>query len=155
MWHKPAWKLDLSTETPKWEPLPAPPFTRRALAVAAHDGKIYAIGGMQQEGGPSRKVDVYDTKTGDWSTTEEMPGERMTGFGCSAFAAGGRLFVSTFDGSLLRLSQDQQHWERMGQLPTARFFHRMLPYPNDRLLIVGGANMGEGKFEELEILQLN
>ena len=155
VWHKTAWKLDLSAAKPQWESIPAPPFQRRALAVAAHDGKIFALGGMAEKGGPSRKTNVFDPQSQQWSSLEDLPGEKMAGFGCSAFATGGRLYVSTFDGSLLRLSPDQQHWERVGQLPTARFFHRMLPYPNNSLLIVGGANMGIGKFEEVEILQLD
>ncbi len=153
-WHKSAWKLDLSAEKPVWESLPEPPFERRALAVAAFDGKLFAVGGMQHEGGPSRKVDVFDTRTQKWSQIEAIPGERMAGFGCSAFATGGRLYVSTLDGGLLRLADDQEHWEEVGELPTARFFHRMLPYSDDSLLMVGGANMGIGKFEEVEILQV-
>ncbi|MDA0836045.1 MAG: hypothetical protein O2955_16470 [Planctomycetota bacterium] len=89
-WHKTAWALDLSEEKPEWKPLPEPPFQRRALALAAHEGKIHAIGGMQQEGGPTTRVDIFDPETGEWSQGPSLVGEDgITGFGSSAFATGG------------------------------------------------------------------
>mgnify|MGYP002622920914 FL=1 len=153
VWHTTAWRLDLSGAAAEWQALPSPPFRRRALAVAAHDGKLYAIGGMQEEGGPTRRVDVFDPSTGEWTQGPEILGDdAMTGFGASAFATGGRLYVSTIKGSLQRLSEDGQSWEMVGQTPTARFFHRLLPLDDDHLLVVGGANMGIGKFDEIEVL---
>jgi N-acetylneuraminic acid mutarotase/uncharacterized GH25 family protein len=154
-WHETAWKLDLSGSQPQWQPLPSPPFQRRALAVAAYDGKLYAIGGMDAEGGPSRAVDVFDPASGKWSSGPELPGEgRMAGFGASAFATGDRLYITTIDGVLQRMSRDGSQWEIIGKTPTARFFHRMLPLDNSHLLVVGGANMGIGKFEEVEVLSV-
>jgi N-acetylneuraminic acid mutarotase len=44
-WHKSACVLDLSAATPQWQKIPEPPFQRRALAVAAFDGKIYTVSG--------------------------------------------------------------------------------------------------------------
>lgn len=152
-WHDTAWKLDLSQSSPQWEALPAPPFRRRALAVAAFDGKLYAIGGMQSEGGPTRRVDVFDAATGQWSRGPEILGDDgMTGFGASAFASGGRLYVSTIRGTLQRLSDDGRSWEMVGETPTPRFFHRMLALNDSQLLVVGGASMQEGKFDAVEIL---
>jgi len=153
-WHKTAWKLDLSKDQPKWSPLPNPPFQRRALAVAAYDGKIYAVGGMQKEGGPTTRVDVFDPETQKWSKAGHLQGDPMTGFGSSAFATGGQLYVSTIKGNLQRLADDGKTWEIVQETPTARFFHRMLPLDDERLLMVGGANMGIGKFEELEVLKV-
>jgi hypothetical protein len=147
--------MDLSAESPDWRPVPEPPFQRRALAVAAFEDKLYAIGGMQAEGGPTRQTAVFDPATGEWTEGPELVGEEaMTGFGASAFATGGRLYVSTYDGSLQRLSENGSAWEVVAQTPTARFFHRMLPIDDHHLLMVGGANMGEGKFAEVEILHV-
>ncbi|REJ72343.1 MAG: hypothetical protein DWQ29_21430 [Planctomycetota bacterium] len=155
VWHNSAWRLDLSQESPEWQALPTPEFHRRALAVAAHDGKLYAIGGMQEEGGPTRRVDVFDPESGTWSEGPELIGvDGITGFGASAFATGGRLYVSTIKGTLQRLSEDGSNWELVGKTPTARFFHRLLPLDDERLLVVGGANMGIGKFEEIEVLHV-
>jgi len=165
-WHDTAWKLDLSAEELTWEELPTPPFKRRAIAVAAHAGKVYTVGGMQEEGGPTTRVDVFDPQTNSWSRgpnlkVAQQEGEEanerssaMTGFGASAFATGGHLYVSTIKGTLQRLSDDGSEWNIIENLPTARFFHRMLPVDNSRLLVVGGANMSIGKFDEIEIIEV-
>ncbi|MFN0197123.1 MAG: kelch repeat-containing protein [Planctomycetaceae bacterium] len=154
-WHTTAWSMDVTAEKPEWKALPQPPFTRRALSVAAHDGKIYAIGGMQHEGGPTTRVDVFNPQTGEWSQGPSLVGEDgMTGFGNSSFATGGRLYVSTIKGDLQRLSEDGSAWEIILQTPTARFFHRMLPVDDQRLLMVGGANMKTGKFDAVDMLNV-
>ena len=155
VWHQTAWALDLSAEQPNWKALPKPPFERRALALAAHDGKLYAIGGMGHEGGPTRKVEVFNPGNGQWTSGPELLGDDgMTGFGASAFATGGRLYVSTIHGDLQRLSADGTAWELVKKTPTARFFHRMLPLTEDRLLVVGGASMSTGKFVEVEVIEV-
>jgi Kelch motif len=155
-WSSTAWKLDLSAATPAWKSVTAPPIQRRALAVAAHGGKLYAIGGMKMRGGPTRSTDVYDPATGKWSTGPEIVGDDgFTGFGASAFATGGNLYVSTIKGSLQRLSEDGSKWEVIAETPTPRFFHRMLPFDDDHLLVVGGASMESGKFDEVEIIAVD
>ena len=76
--------LDLADRNPEWKALPKAPFERRALAVAAHDGRIYAIGGMSDDG-PSTRVDVFDPQSGTWAEAPALQGEPIEGFGCSAF----------------------------------------------------------------------
>lgn len=153
-WHSTAYVLDLAAGAPSWQPLPAPPFERRALAVAAHEGRIYAIGGMQREGGPTTRVAIFDPASGKWSEGPAIQGEPMDGFGPSAFATGGRLYVSTYGGSLQRLAEDGQSWTVVRKLDRARFFHRMLPLSERQLLSVGGASMTEGKFAPLDVLEV-
>ncbi|QDU38590.1 N-acetylneuraminate epimerase precursor [Maioricimonas rarisocia] len=155
VWHNTAWTLDLSAENPQWTALPTPPFQRRALAAAAHDGKVYAVGGMQQEGGPTTKVDVFDPETGNWSEGPALDGRGLNGFGCAAFATDGSLYVSTLDGDLQVLSEDGTKWETARKLDRARFFHRMLPVEDGRFVVVGGANMEVGKFDEVEYIDVN
>lgn len=172
VWHQTAWVLDPSAEKPEWKAIAEPPFQRRALATAAFNGKIYAIGGMQSKGGPTVRSDVYDPETNEWSqgpelvVAEEPKTEKdseprggfsgsMTGFGASAFATGGQLYVTTINGELQRLSKDGSQFEIVSHTPTARFFHRMLPVSPSQLLVVGGANMTIGKFEEVEILDVS
>lgn len=153
VWHETVWGMDLTVDNPQWQLVTKAPFQRRALSVAAHDGKLYAIGGMNREGGPTRRVDIFNPQTGDWSMGPELHGEDgMTGFGNAAFATGGQLYVTTIKGDLQRLSQDGSRWEIIQKTPTARFFHRMLPVDQQRLAIVGGASMATGKFEQVEIL---
>jgi N-acetylneuraminic acid mutarotase len=153
-WHKTAWGLDLSADSPTWKALPEAPFQRRAVSVAAHDGKIFVIGGMQKEGGTSNRVDIYDPAGGKWSRGPSLPEEGMKGFGSSAFAVGGRLHVSTISGNLLRLARDGQSWEIASRIEPARFFHRMLPLSEHQLLLIGGANMEVGKFADIEIIEV-
>lgn len=154
-WHKTAWSLDLSAEKLEWKALPEPPFQRRALSVAAFNGKLYAIGGMQSEGGPTTRVDVFDPASGQWSQGPNLIGEKpIAGFGSSAFAVGGRLYVSTIEGNLERLSADGSAWEQVEKLDRARFFHRMLPFGANQLVFVGGASMQEGKFEQVDVVDV-
>lgn len=153
-WHQTAWALNLSATKPEWKALPKPPFERRALAVAAYDNKLYVVGGMEKAGSPTTKVDIFDPEMGAWYEGPAMQGEGMTGFGCSAFATGGRLYVSTSKGNLQRLSMDGKSWEIARELPTARFFHRMLPVDDAHFVMVGGANMETGKFDQVEIISV-
>ncbi len=52
--------FDLARAGAGWEKLPTPPFRRRALAVGAVDGKVYAIGGLTEDGKVVKTVDIYD-----------------------------------------------------------------------------------------------
>ena len=153
-WHKTAYVLDLGQAQPTWRELPRPPFVRRALAVAAFDGKIYAIGGMQQRGGPTTRVDIYDPASRKWSQGPSLHGEPMNGFGASAFAAGGHLYVTTMDGSVQQLGPGATAWKTIGKLERPRFFHRMLPRDDHRLLMIGGASMRSGKYDRIDILEI-
>ena len=154
-WHKTAYVMDLANEPPRWKALPDPPFRRRALSLAAHDGKLYAIGGMQPSGKPTTRVDVFDPETGKWSVGPSINGDPLEGFGSSSFAQAGHLYVSTLRGNLQRLSSDGETWETVRKLENARFFHRMLPLGDDELLMVGGADMEIGKFPELDVIRVD
>ncbi len=148
-WHQTAWSLDLNDADASWESLAEMPARRRALAVAAYDGKLYLIGGMSADDGPTTDVMVYDPADDSWASGPSLPGEGMAGFGNSAFAAGAALYVSVYDGHVYRLAADGNGWESVGQLDPGRFFHRMLPVSDGELLIVGGANMRSGKFTDI------
>lgn len=153
-WHTTAWSMDLSAKELNWKAIAEPPFVRRALSLAAWNGKLYCIGGMRQEGGPSTEVDVYDPETDSWAKGPALLGSGMDGFGNSSFASGGSLFASTLSGSLQRLSADGSTWEFVAQMENPRFFHRMLPWRDSKLISVGGGNMKVGKVTELDVVQV-
>ncbi len=155
VWHATAWRCNLDQPAAGWEAIAAPPFQRRALTVAAVGEHLYAIGGMQAAGSTTTASAVYLPAQNRWQEGPALQGESMNGFGASAFAVQDRLFVSTYDGSLQVLSADGSQFEVVGHLPQARFFHRMLAIPGERLLILGGASMSEGKFESLEVIETN
>ena len=109
---------------------------------------------MEKSGGPTTKVAIFDPETNAWYEGPAMQGDGMEGFGASAFPTGGRLYVSTSKGNLQRLARDGKSWEIARQLPTARFFHRMLPVDDSHFVMVAGANMETGKFDQVEIVSV-
>ena len=153
-WHSTAWRLNLADEHAKWESIANPPFRRRAVSVAAHDGKLFVIGGMQQKGGPTTRTAVYDPGKDQWSDGPELPGRGMAGFGSASFECDGRLFVSSLGGFVYQLSEDGQEWLAVAEMEPARFFHRMLPVNESRMLLLGGANMEIGKFTNIEAVEI-
>jgi len=152
-WHDTMVSMDLSAKTLEWKSIPAP-FHRRALSVAAHQQKLVCIGGMTDSSGPTTQTSIFDPATQKWVDGPTLAGSAMDGFGTSSFASGDSLYVTTISGSIQRLPADSKGWEYLGQLAFPRFFHRMVVW-NDKLVIVGGANMEEGKAESVEILKLS
>jgi N-acetylneuraminic acid mutarotase len=153
-WHETALQVNLADADLKWTPIAAPPFKRRAVATAAWNGKLYCIGGMQEKGGTTTAVAVYDPAKDSWSEGPSLLGTAMDGFGASAFPAHGALYATTMSGSIQRLSQDGKQWESLGQLAHPRFFHRLLPWQDRQLVVVGGAHMSVGKIEGLELVEV-
>lgn len=143
--------LDLSAEKPEWKSSTVP-FKRRALSVAAHNGKLYAIGGMQATGGPATDVDVYDPQSQSWSKAPALHGQGMEGFGTTSFDIAGRLTTITRSGAIQQLSADGKSWEINGYLKNPRFFARLLPLSNDRGIVIAGADMGSGKVNDTELI---
>ena len=155
-WHDTAIALDLSEKNPQWKELPSPPFQRRALATVAHEGKLYVIGGMNKEGGPTRAVAIFDPAKTSWLEGPELHGKSpMAGFGAAGWSVGGKLVASTYEGDVLNLADDGKSWTAMGRSEGSRFFHRLVPLKGSRLMMVGGANMESGKFLEVEVLEID
>jgi hypothetical protein len=130
--------FDLSRKDGRWQSFSTPPFRRRALAVASIKGKIYALGGLTDNGEIVKSVDLYDPATDAWSSGPDLPGSKRQGFGASAFGVGERLYVSGIDGLLHRLNEAGDGWEGAGKLAVPRLTHRLLPGIADDLLAVGG-----------------
>ncbi len=152
-WLDSAFVADLSADEIVWEELPTPPFHRRALSVAAHDGEIWVCGGMDRDEGPTTEVSVYDPAQRRWRKGPALNDSgRMAGFGSAAFAMGGRLYVTAYDGALQVLAPDGGSWDRLEGLDQGRFFHRMLPVRDRSLLVVAGANMTTGSYADLVVL---
>lgn len=138
-----AYRLDLRSADSRWEALPQPPFRRRALAVMAHSGKVYVIGGLNDEGGTETTVDIFDPAAGSWSKGPDLPGPKMQGFAPSAYDIEGRLYASGSNGVLLRMSEDGSRWDSIGAFAMPRITHRLLPGPGRSVLAVGGNFAGE------------
>ncbi|MBL8890481.1 MAG: hypothetical protein JNL67_10935 [Planctomycetaceae bacterium] len=154
IWHDTALVMDLKAANPTWVELPSPGFERRALALAAFEDKIFAVGGMERQGTPTRRTSIFDTTTQRWSHGPELVGTQdMVGFGAACWELDGKLVATTYDGSVQVLSEDQKQWRNVGQTSNARFFHRMLPLRPGQLVLFGGANMESGKFTRPEVIR--
>jgi Kelch motif len=149
-WHDSLLALDLTRSSARWQSI-SQPFKRRALAMAALDDQLFFIGGMDSENAPSTQVDVYNTRTGQWSKGPELPSGTMKGFGCSAIVQNSRLYYSGMQGDLYQLSSANESWQRVGKLAHPRFFHRLAPVGTNRLIAAGGED-SEGKRRDLELL---
>ncbi len=152
-WHTSALMMDLGQASPVWTHIATPPFQRRALALAEYTGKLYTIGGMNEADGPTRSTAYFDANSGQWSEGPDLIGdEGMNGFGAAAWSIQGRLIVTNNSGCIQVLSSDGKEWQQIGVTQDARFFHRLLPFDNQSLVALGGANMKSGKFTRPEVL---
>jgi outer membrane protein assembly factor BamB len=154
-WGPKNYVADLTKQPLTWEPLPDAPCQHRALAVAAADGKIVAIGGLDSAGESQRSVHVFDPAAGTWKKGPELPGDDgLKGFGVSAFGVGDRIWASAADGRVHSLKPGEAAWrDAHFTLATPRFFHRILPTARGTLLFIGGAGKG-GHFDTIEQVEL-
>lgn len=148
-WLDTAWSFDLTNPQGKWEAIAKPTFRRRALAAAQWNGKLVALGGMDEDVNISRQVCVLDPATGAWTELAELPGEDMDGFGAAAWNLDGKLFASGTQESLYRLADDGKSWEAVLELKQPRFFHRLLPAGDATLLSIAGASF-DGHLANIE-----
>ncbi|HSI12586.1 MAG TPA: PQQ-binding-like beta-propeller repeat protein [Chthoniobacter sp.] len=152
-WHDTMLTLDLRAPDKGWQTHPQP-FQRRAIAVVAQGGRIWFIGGMDSKDEPSRAVDWYEPATGKWGKGSDLPDGAMAGFGIAACEQGGKLYVSPLSGKVLTPSADGTKWDEVTKLTPARFFHRLLPVADGRLVAVGGSNR-QGHVTQLELVSLD
>lgn len=146
-------KLDGSGE---WEELPAGE-RLQGLALVAHGGKLYRIGGMQPRNAPGEKADnhsvatcaVFDPAAKKWSPLADLPAPRSSH---DAAVIGGKLYVvggwrmngrgkesEWYEGGLVMdLTAKSPKWE-----PFAVPFQRralQAAAVGDKLYVVGGLN---------------
>lgn len=154
-WHDTMHALDLDNPDAGWRELDGPGYKLRAISVAAHDGKLYALGGISPHGF-LRKTSVYDPAEDQWSTGPEMVGDSpMTGFATSTFAVGGHLYSTGASGIVYRLSDDGSEWQVADRLLFPRMFLRLLPVDNDRLIALGGTGGMTGRTSVVETLKVD
>jgi outer membrane protein assembly factor BamB len=152
-WLKTLYVLDLRAPEKGWQSQPQP-FERRAIATVAEGGKLWFLGGMDSADEPSRAVDWFEPKTSTWGRGPDLPEGAMAGFGIAGCATGGKVLASPLSGKISTLSADGSKWEEIAKLANPRFFHRLLPMTDGRLVAVGGSNR-QGHVRALEILSLD
>jgi N-acetylneuraminic acid mutarotase len=149
-WLKTMLTLDLSAKKPAWKAIEQP-FERRALTAAAHDGKLYVLGGLTEKG-ISGRVDIYDPASGKWSTGPEVPEAGTHGFGPAACSAGGTLYLLIGDGNVFALNARGDGWEKRFTIKVPRIVGRLVT-DGRHLIVVGGAGK-EGNVAAVEVLTL-
>lgn len=155
-WHDDALVFDLSKPEGAWKAIATPPFTKRAIAVAAHNHKLYVLGGMTDGNQTSKEVHVFDPATNTWATGPELPGkDGFAGFACSAFAAGGKLYFNGSEGVVYVLNDEKNEWEVVQRLAFPRSFHRLLPIADDKLVAIAGVARGGGYLGNVEIVDVS
>ncbi|HJL49993.1 MAG TPA: hypothetical protein RMG45_29295, partial [Polyangiaceae bacterium LLY-WYZ-15_(1-7)] len=124
----------------RWETLPGPT-PRRALALAATDGHLVAVGGMAPDGSVVSTVEVFDPEAGTWAPGPDLPSPPEAGpgagFGVAAVGVGDAVYASGRDGALVRWRVGEESWTRVGALRFPRFFHRLVAR-GEQLLALGG-----------------
>jgi len=126
-----------------WRAIPAP-FRARALAAAPleRDGRAYVvvIGGLGEDGEPTRAVHVLDVDGGTWQTAADFPGDP---FGVAAVGSRGAVLASGRDGGVWEL--DGGAWRQVGALVHGRQFHRLVADVRAQVFALGGiAGMDKG-----------
>lgn len=154
-WHDTMHAFDLDNPDDGWKTLAGPGYKLRAISVAAHDGKLYALGGISPNGF-LRKTSVFDPESKQWVAGPEMIEDSpMTGFATSTFAVGGHLYSTGASGIVYRLSDDGQEWQVADRLLFPRIFLRLLPVGDDRLIALGGTGMSAGRTAVVESLKVD
>lgn len=148
-WEPDALVYDFTKPEAGWQKLPTPEFKRRALGAGVWEGKLVALGGMDEKNKVSMNVDIFDPQTETWSKGPKLPGAGMAGFGVSAWNLNGDLYECGMRGKLYRLNREGTAWEEAGRVETPRFFHQLVPAPKEGLMVVGGA-CDEGHLASIE-----
>jgi N-acetylneuraminic acid mutarotase len=77
--------------TDAWSQLASPPVGREAPAAVFIDGKIYVTNGSQTISNPLAELDIYNIKTGEWSTGKPNP--NPTRIGSAGAVVNGKMYV--------------------------------------------------------------
>ncbi|WP_053378579.1 Kelch repeat-containing protein [Nitrospira moscoviensis] len=153
VWHPVATVYAYDPAADTWSERAPMPTPRGALAVAEHEGKLYAIGGYDRKAN-SAAVEVYDPERDTWISRAALPTPRdhlaAATLGGKIYAIGGRL-----NGDYRRnLSVTEVYdpltdrWSRGPDLPTARS-GITASVVGGRVHVFGGES-GEGTFRENE-----
>lgn len=144
LWERSVLALDLTTlvgdSVGEWRVLTETPIGVRANAAVGFDGKLWVLGGLDDSGETTSRVDIYDPATDTWTSGPELPASgSLNGFGADAVTVHGILLVSQADGRVYSIRSGDDDWTHAGDLHERRFFHRLVS-DGESLFAIGGAN---------------
>ena len=129
-----------SAAASRWRERAPMPTARGGLAVAAYEGRIYAIAG-EAAGGPTSAVERYDPTTDSWVTLSPKPlpvadvGAAVVGG--RIYVPGGRLASGSVTSTLEVYDPVRDAWERRAPLPVAVSAYALVAFEG-RLYVFGG-----------------
>jgi len=107
-----------------WRTLAPVPTPRSEVAVAELNRRIYVIGGFEEDGSPSDKVEVYDPATDSWTEAAPLPEPRHHAAAfvfVTLFVMGG--FETGFDdpqSTIFQYNSADDMWTETTSLPAPR-----------------------------------
>ena len=130
----------ITVNPPQWEAQADLPTARSALALAAFENRIYAIGGQSAQG-VSGAVEYFDLETGQWTALPEKPlavaDAQAAVIGGEIFVPGGRLASGEPSPALEVYDISQNTWSQRAPLPVAVSGYALAAYEG-RLYLFGG-----------------
>lgn len=144
-----SWVFDVEHPDRGWRSI-ATPFQRRGLGLAALERALVAIGGMDEDGEATGRVDVLDVESGAWTRGPDFPD---TGFGVSAAGADGRVVACGSTGRVWTWAPGEASWVLRGDLLFPRIFHQLVASRPGECIAIGGVAGGEhvGAVERIRI----
>jgi N-acetylneuraminic acid mutarotase len=114
----------LSPSPRSWRTLTPMPTPRSEVAVAELNRKIYVIGGFEEDGSPSDKVEAYDPATDSWSEAAPLPEPRHH---AAAFVFGTLVVVGGYEqgfddpqSTIFQYNSALDSWSELNSLPRPR-----------------------------------
>jgi N-acetylneuraminic acid mutarotase len=125
-----------------WSSIPSLPTARQEVGVAAVEGRVYVVGGLDSTVAGRNTLEIFDTRTGQWQTGPPLPiaihHPNVAAVDNKIYVAGG-YSGSTFTATAatFEFDVDGMTWIRKLDMPTARGAGAAVGY-NGRLYVFGG-----------------
>src|SRR5262245_56022682 len=125
-----------------WDTIPSMPTARQEVGVAAIEGRVYVVGGLDGAGVGRTTLEIFDTRTGQWETGPPLPVSlhhpNVAAVGTKLYVAGGYTgVVWRAVGTTFELDTDRMVWLRKADMPTERGAGAAVGY-NGSLYVFGG-----------------
>ncbi|XP_055354645.1 kelch-like protein 3 [Paramacrobiotus metropolitanus] len=131
----------------EWREMPPMQTPRRDFGLAALNGRIYAVGGIEVDKlGTLASVEAYDPTQETWSAVAPLPVELS---GVRTVGCDGRLFVFGGDGREEDVGRwafcydpAGDTWTRLRDMLIPRDFCKAIVAPSGLIYVIGGAEVG-------------
>lgn len=132
----------------QWQQLASMPSDRQELATAVLNGKIYAIGGLNENGVSTNNVEVYNPANNTWAVAQPIP---TANDHQNAAVAAGKLY-SIGGGTNRTFVYDPvgNSWSEVASMDFAHGRTAAVGVINDKIYVAGGMGMGMTQ-RELEV----